>query len=165
MIIRHHIHRTRFSFDIVYTERDYRSISITSFCPLALPYPCNPSTPHKHTTQLSPRRRLCLPLKIPDSRGYYPGEKGYRPDQVASPQGQGGAGQEQQGYMEGSEAFVPDGYGGFVRRQNPPSPQGKNKVRPYEKGEKVGFLRGWRFFSSFFCSIIRRMCRNKAEAV
>eukprot|EP00904_Undaria_pinnatifida_P002375 jgi/Undpi1/12138/HiC_scaffold_5.g01814.m1 len=66
---------------------------------------------------------------VPDSRGYYPGEKGYRPDQVPPPpqQGQGGPGQEQGGYMEGAEAFVPDGYGGFVRRQNPQSPQGKKK--------------------------------------
>lgn len=72
-----------------------------------------------------------LLLKIPDSRGYYPGEKGYRPEQVAPPQGPGGVGQDQQGqggYMEGGEAFVPDGYGGFVRRQNPPSPQGKKQV-------------------------------------
>lgn len=31
--------------------------------------------------------------------------------------------QDAQGaYMDGNEAFVPDGYGGFVRRQTPPPP-------------------------------------------
>lgn len=98
-----------------------------------------PSLANSYLQSLTPPQlsryhcRLPLLLKIPDSRGYYPGEKGYRPDQVAPPpQGPGGVGQDQQGqggYMEGGEAFVPDGYGGFVRRQNPPSPQGKKQVR------------------------------------
>lgn len=89
-------------------------------------YVANPNSPSP-----SYRGGNFLALKVPDSRGYYPGEKGYRPDQVPPPpqQGQGGPGQEQGGYMEGAEAFVPDGYGGFVRRQNPQSPQGKKKVR------------------------------------
>lgn len=76
-------------------------------------------------------------FQIADSRGYYPGEKGYNPDLApppvqVPPQGQGIPGQGQ--YAQGAggntnsnnqDVFVPDGYGGFVRRPNSPPPMEK----------------------------------------
>lgn len=74
-----------------------------------------------------------LETKIADSKGYYPGEKGYQADQ-APQQGQGVPGQDLQGqgpgpYNDGSGAYVPDGYGGYVLRQNPPNPPAKQVTR------------------------------------
>ncbi|CAM9598532.1 unnamed protein product, partial [Ectocarpus sp. 13 AM-2016] len=71
-----------------------------------------------------------LPQPIADSRGYYPGEKGYNPDLAPPPMPvapqmypQGGGASEP--YVEGSEVFIPDGFGGFVRRPFSPPPMEK----------------------------------------
>lgn len=76
-------------------------------------------------------------FQIADSRGYYPGEKGYNPDLAPPPvqvppqqQGVPGQGQYAQGANnnannQGQDVFVPDGYGGFVRRPNSPPPMEK----------------------------------------
>ncbi|CAM9181451.1 unnamed protein product [Scytosiphon promiscuus] len=77
---------------------------------------------------------------IADSRGYYPGEKGYNPDLApamgtslnqehgggsAAPAGEGQMQLPPGAYVEGDEVFVPDGYGGFIRLQDSTPPAGK----------------------------------------
>eukprot|EP00903_Cladosiphon_okamuranus_P015742 g14530.t1 len=72
------------------------------------------------------------PQPIADSRGYYPGEKGYNPDLAPPPvqvppqgQGQYTQGANSNGNNQSQDVFVPDGYGGFVRRPNSPPPMEK----------------------------------------
>lgn len=68
--------------------------------------------------------------QIADSQGYYPGEKGYNPNLApppmpVAPQADSQGGGASDAYVEGSEVFIPDGFGGFVRRPYSPPPMEK----------------------------------------
>lgn len=112
------------------------------FCPL-LPSICLPAfLPASACLCMALPAWLCLHgfwFQVADSRGYYPGEKGYNPDLAPPPvqsppqgQGQGMPGQGQyaqgansNGSNQSQDVFIPDGYGGFVRRPNSPPPMEK----------------------------------------